>query len=90
MVLLANQIVSIQSEKSLKLEQAENKLKQARFKIKSDSIDLVAVKHSLRLPTRSSTVQLNKEGLKALTDVEEKRLKQQEVEGKLLHKKTNY
>jgi hypothetical protein len=42
------------------------------------------------LPTRSSTVQLNKEGLKALTDVEEKRLKQQEVEGKLLHKKTNY
>jgi hypothetical protein len=45
-------------------------------------IDLVAVKHSLRLPTQfNRAVQLNKEGLKALTDVEEKRLKQQEVEG---------
>jgi hypothetical protein len=41
------QIVSIQSE-NLKLEQAKNKLKQANFKIKSDSIDLVAVKPNLK------------------------------------------
>jgi multidrug resistance efflux pump len=83
---LASQIVSIQSEKRLKLEQAENKLKQARFKIKSDSIDLVAVKTELKIANTqfNRAVQLNKEGLKALTDVEEKRLKQQEVEAKII------
>tara|TARA_R110000868_G_scaffold190153_2_gene433774 strand:- start:63 stop:1418 length:1356 start_codon:yes stop_codon:yes gene_type:complete len=83
---LASQILSIQSEKSLKLEQAENKLKQARFKIKSDSIDLVAVKTQLKIANTqfNRAVQLNKEGLKALTDVEEKRLKQQEVEAKII------
>ena len=83
---LANQIVSIQSEKGLKLEQAENKLKQARFKIKSDSIDLVAVKTQLKIANTqfNRAVQLNSEGLKALTDVEEKRLKQQEVEAKII------
>lgn len=83
---LASQIVSIQSEKGLKLEQAENKLKQARFKIKSDSIDLVAVKTQLKIANTqfNRAVQLNSEGLKALTDVEEKRLKQQEVEAKII------
>jgi multidrug resistance efflux pump len=83
---LANQIVSIQSEKNLKLEQAANKLKQAQFKIKSDSIDLVAVKTQLKIANTqfNRVVQLNNEGLKALTDVEEKRLKQQEVEAKII------
>jgi multidrug resistance efflux pump len=83
---LASQIKSIQSEKGLKLEQAENKLKQARFKVKSDSIDLVAVKTQLKIANTqfNRAVQLNSEGLKALTDVEEKRLKQQEVEAKII------
>jgi multidrug resistance efflux pump len=83
---LEDQITSIQIEKSLKLEQAENKLKQAQFKIKSDSIDLVAVKTQLKIANTqfNRTVQLNSEGLKALTDVEEKRLKQQEVEAKII------
>ena len=83
---LANQIVSIQSEKNLKLEQAKNKLTQAQFKIKSDSIDLVAVKTQLKIANTqfNRAVQLNNEGLKALTDVEEKRLKQQEVEAKII------
>ena len=83
---LASQIVSIQSEKGLKLEQAENKLKQARLKIKSDSIDLIAVKTQLKIANTqyNRTVQLNNEGLKAMTEVEEKRLKQQEVEAKII------
>ena len=83
---LASQIKSIQSEKGLKLEQAKNKLKQARFKVKSDSIDLVAVKTQLKIANTqfNRAVQLNSEGLKALTDVEEKRLKQQEVEAKII------
>ncbi|MCG9791416.1 HlyD family secretion protein [Flavobacterium algicola] len=83
---LANQIQSIQTERGLKIEQANNKLKQAQFKIKSDSIDLVAVKTQLKIANTqfNRAVQLNNEGLKALTDVEEKRLKQQEVEAKII------
>ena len=39
---LENQIIALQSERKLKIEQAENKLKQTQYKVKSDSIDLVA------------------------------------------------
>jgi multidrug resistance efflux pump len=80
------QILNIENEKRLKLEQAQNKIKQAVFKIKSDSIDLEAVKTQLKIANTqyNRAVQLNKEGLKALTDVEEKRLKQQEVEAKII------
>lgn len=80
------QILNIENEKRLKLEQAQNKIKQAIFKIKSDSIDLEAVKTQLKIANTqyNRAVQLNKEGLKALTDVEEKRLKQQEVEAKII------
>ncbi|GIZ08976.1 HlyD family secretion protein [Flavobacterium sp. UMI-01] len=83
---LDNQIQAILSEQKLKLEQANNKLQQAQFKIKSDSIDLVAVKTQLKIATTqyNRAVQLNKEGLKPLTDVEEKRLKLQEVEAKII------
>jgi len=80
------QILNIENEKRLKLEQAQNKIKQAIFKIKSDSIDLEAVKTQLKIANTqyNRALQLNKEGLKALTDVEEKRLKQQEVEAKII------
>lgn len=83
---LSSQIQSIENEQKLKTEQALNKLKQAVFKIKSDSIDLVAVKTQLKIANTqfNRAVQLNKEGLKPMTDVEEKRLKQQEVEAKII------
>jgi multidrug efflux pump subunit AcrA (membrane-fusion protein) len=69
---LSSQIQSIETEKRLKLEQAENKIKQSLLKIKSDSIDLVAVKTQLKIANTqfSRSVQLNNEGLKPLTDVE--------------------
>lgn len=83
---LSIQIQAIQNEKQLKLEQARNKVTQSLFKIKSDSIDLIAVKTQLKIANTqfNRTVQLNKEGLKPLTDVEEKRLKLQEVEAKII------
>nr|WP_315174362.1 biotin/lipoyl-binding protein [uncultured Flavobacterium sp.] len=83
---LSSQIQNIQNERKLKLEQAQNKIKQGIFKIKSDSIDLEAVKTQLKIANTqfNRAVQLNKEGLKPLTDVEEKRLKQQEVEAKII------
>ena len=83
---LEGQIEAIEREKVLKLQQANNKIKQAVLKIKSDSIDLVAVRTQLKIAITqyNRTVELNKEGLKPLTDIEEKRLKLQEVEAKII------
>lgn len=80
------QIASLDSERTLKLQQAQNKIKQSILKVQSDSIDLEAVKTQLKIAQTQfqRSVQLNKEGLKPLTDVEEKRLKLQEAEAKIL------
>lgn len=85
-VSLSDQIRAILSEKKLKQEQARNKIKQSILKIKSDSMDLVAIKTQLKIANTqfNRAIQLNKEGLKPLTDVEEKRLKLQEVEAKII------
>ena len=71
----------MRSERILKLKQAYNKRIQAHLKIKSDSIDFEATKTNLRIAERQyeRTLALQQEGLKAVTDVEEKRLKLQEI-----------
>lgn len=83
---LSTQIQAIENEQKLKIEQALNKIKQSVLKIKSDSIDLVAVKTQLKIANTqfNRATQLNKEGLKPMTDVEEKRLKLQEVDAKII------
>lgn len=83
---LQNQISALQNERRLKLEQAKNKLMQSKLKVKSDSIDLEAAKTNISIAQRQSdrVVQLESEGLKAVTDVEEKRLKLQETQAKLI------
>ncbi|AWH86515.1 biotin attachment protein [Flavobacterium album] len=83
---LESQAVALSREKDLKLQQARNKIKQSLLKVKSDSIDLEAVKTQLRIATTQfdRSVKLNKDGLKPLTDVEEKRLKLQESQAKII------
>lgn len=83
---LSNQIEAIRNEKELKLQQAKNKVRQAVLKIKSDSIDLVAVRTQIKIANTQfdRSLALNKEGLKPMTDVEEKRLKLQETEAKII------
>ncbi|MGB3776219.1 MAG: biotin/lipoyl-binding protein [Leeuwenhoekiella sp.] len=83
---LGNQIQALNRERGLKLDQAENKRIQALLKIKSDSIDFEAAKTNLIIAERQyeRTLQLQKEGLKAVTDTEEKRLKLQETQAKLV------
>ena len=83
---LSTQINAIENEKQLKLEQAQNKIRQSLLKIKSDSMDLEAVKTQIKIANTqfNRAVTLNKEGLKPMTDVEEKRLKLQEVEAKII------
>ena len=83
---LSNQIQSIVNEQKLKIEQAQNKIKQSVLKIESDSIDLVAVKTTVKIANTqyNRSLQLNSEGLKPLSDVEEKRLKLQEADAKII------
>ncbi|WP_298392793.1 HlyD family efflux transporter periplasmic adaptor subunit [Flavobacterium sp.] len=83
---LSAQIKAIENERVLKLQQAQNKIRQGVLKVKSDSMDLEAVKTQIKIATTqfNRSVTLNKEGLKPLTDVEEKRLKLQEVEAKII------
>lgn len=83
---LESQMAALSSEQRLKIQQANNKIRQALLKVKSDSIDLEAVKTQLRIATTQfdRSVELNKEGLKPLTDVEEKRLKLQDAQAKIV------
>ncbi|WP_298478134.1 biotin/lipoyl-binding protein [uncultured Maribacter sp.] len=83
---LKMQVASLQKEKELKLSQAKNKLIQSRLKVKSDSIDFLAAKTNIEIAERqyNRTLLLQEEGLKALKDVEEKRLKLQETQAKLV------
>lgn len=83
---LNNQIGALANERELKLQQAKNKLLQSRLKVQSDSIDLEAAKTNIKIAQRQfeRTEQLESEGLKAVTDVEEKRLKLQETQAKLI------
>jgi multidrug resistance efflux pump len=83
---LNNQIGALANGRILKLEQARNKLLQSKLKVKSDSIDLEAAETNLRIAERQyeRMVQLQDEGLFALTDVEEKKLKLQETQAKII------
>lgn len=81
---LAAQINAINSERALKKQQAINKLKQARLKVKSDSIDLEAAETHLQIARvqYERTRQLQEEGLKALPDLEQAKLKLQEKQAR--------
>ena len=91
-IALEDQMGAIQSEKNLKLRQAQNKLKQAYLKVQSDSIDFEASKTQLKIAQTqyNRSINLNKEGLKPMTDVEEKRLKLQETEAKIITEENKY
>ena len=89
---LQRQISALQNEQKLKLEQTQNKLLQAGFKVKSDSIDLQASKTNLAIAeTQFNRIKtLQEEGLKAMKDVEEKRLKLQETQAKFISQENKY
>ncbi len=91
-IALENQIKALQNERVLKLEQAKNKLTQAYLKVKSDSIDLEAVKTKQNIAEiqLNRAISLQKEGLKAVKDVEEKRAKFQEANAKLISQENKY
>jgi adhesin transport system membrane fusion protein len=83
---LGRQIAALQQERSLKTAQTKNKLLQSKLKVKSDSIKFEAAKTNLKIAEKQfiRTETLQKEGLKAVIDVEEKGLKLQETQAKLI------
>ncbi len=83
---LTNQIIALRKERKLKLEQTKNKLEQAKLQVKSDSIDLEAAKTQISIAQRQfdRINQLESEGLKSRTDLENKKLKLQESQAKLI------
>jgi len=91
-IALTNQISALQKERSLKLEQAKNKLLQAHLKVRTDSMDLEAVKikENIARIQYKRTVLLQKEGLKAVKDVEEKSAKLQGAIAKLMSQQNKY
>lgn len=89
---LDNQIEALFKNKELKLEQAQNKLKQSLLKAQSDSIDLVAATINLNIAElqfqRNDT--LYRQGLKSLTEFENFKLKRQEAMAKRIAQENKY
>ena len=78
---LDNQVDALLKTKNLKIEQAENKVKQALLKIASDSIDLEAAETNYQIAVRQldRMEKMYEQGLKSLTDFETRKLKVQEM-----------
>lgn len=72
---LDNQIDALSQTSKLKLEQTQNKLKQAKLKVTSDSIDYEAAKINKAIADEQlkRMESLYESGLKSLTDLESKR-----------------
>lgn len=83
---LQNQIANLRQLVILKNEQAQNKLQQAVLKVVTDSMELVAVEINLGIAQNQlkRTQELYDQGLKPLIDLEDKRLKNQEMLAKTL------
>lgn len=71
-VALENQIEALEKTRSLKLEQTNQKLKQAQLKVQTDSMDLVAAQTAYLIAEEqlNRMKKLYEEGLKSLVDYE--------------------
>jgi len=83
---LDNRIDALTQTGKLKLEQTKNKLKQAELKILSDSIDYKAAAISFKIANDQykRLQHLYEDGLKSLTDLENRKNKMQEAQSKMI------
>lgn len=81
---LDNQIEALSKTQVLKLEQSKNYIQQAYLKIKTDSIEVEAANtnYSIAVDQFQRMEKLYKDGLKSLTDLENRKLKLQEAQAK--------
>lgn len=83
---LEDQIAALRSEFDLKQQQLTNKIQQARLKITSDSIDLERAKidYDIAIRQLNRTQELYDQGIRSLTEFEDKKVKAQESNAKLV------
>jgi multidrug resistance efflux pump len=83
---LVDQYYALVASREIKLKQNEIKRRQVFLKIMSDSIDLVAAQTKMAIAENQLVrmEELYKDGLKPLTDLEDKRLSIREVEAKVV------
>lgn len=89
---LRSQLVALKQERVLKLEQADNELSQTVLLVQNDSINFEAAKtdRSIAQTRLERDLALYEQGLKAMRDVEEKRLKLRETEAKYISAENKY
>lgn len=89
---LSQQLEAIGDALVFKLEQTQNKVKQFRFKATADSIDVGAARTAYNIAVRqyNRTDTLYQQGIKSLTDLENKRNKMQETQAKLISAENKY
>ncbi len=82
---LANQIDALEATLQLKLEEYRNKVAQSRFKVRADSVDLIAarVNDSLAIVQLDRWETLFAKDLKSRTELEKMRKQRQEAQAKL-------
>ena len=83
---LDKQVDALVQTSGLKIQQAENKLKQALLKVQSDSNDFNAYKinYEIAMEQASRAEKLYNQGLKSLTDYENRRNKMQKAKADLV------
>lgn len=83
---LDSQIDALLKTRELKLRQAQNFVEQTRLKIQADSIDYVAVNANFNIAEArlKRQEQLYKEGLKSLTELEQRRIGKQELQAAVI------
>ncbi|WP_299822597.1 HlyD family efflux transporter periplasmic adaptor subunit [uncultured Pontibacter sp.] len=83
---MQEQISALREGLTFSLQKARNKIEQTRLKLQSDSMDVVAQRTELAVAQAQFQRQesLYKQGLKSLTELEQRRLKLQEAQAKLL------
>jgi membrane fusion protein, adhesin transport system len=88
---LENQVRALEQTRTLKLQQVRNYIQQARLKVQSDSMELVAARTNLDIADQQyeRMEQLFEQGLKSRKDLEDRRLKQQETQAKIIKAETD-
>ena len=83
---LETQIAALRRTSDLKQEQAQNKLRQAKLKVLGDSIDFEAAKVNVEIARTQEARARNlyEQDLKSLTEVENRELKTQEANAKVI------
>lgn len=89
---LEEQLEALEATRQLKIQQAQNYIQQANLKIKADSIELAAAETNLAIADRQyeRMETLYEQGLKSRKDLEDRRLKQQETQAKIIKAETDY